>query len=263
MNDEQIQENLRKYQFYHVIRLKDGIYTPGFQQYVQGQEVVLRSLRSLDLRGKRVLDIGCRDGLFCFEAEKMGASEIIGIDNDLSVAATEFLIPYFNSKVKMVELNVYDLLPETFGKFDVVIFAGVLYHLRYPFWALRRVREILADGGQLIIETAILDAWHNHALVYCPIGSESPYEPTSVTFFNTKGLIDTLYSLGISVRSVDSGKASDFKWQLSRLVTRLRKRMPVKRATLTCELTFEPVNRFNTSYWNNTHKFHSTGGVDG
>jgi tRNA (mo5U34)-methyltransferase len=97
----------------------------------------LKYVRSLDLRGKRVLDIGCRDGLFSFAAESMGAIDVIGIDNDLSRGATELLIPYFNSKVRMHQMNLYDLTPERFGTFDVVIFPGVLYHLRYPFWGLR------------------------------------------------------------------------------------------------------------------------------
>ena len=65
-----------------------------------------------------MLDIGCRDGLFAFEAESMGASEVIGIDNDLSKAAVEFLIPFLKSKVTMYEMNLYDLKPETFGLFD-------------------------------------------------------------------------------------------------------------------------------------------------
>jgi tRNA (mo5U34)-methyltransferase len=43
------------------------------------------------VRGKRVIDIGCRDGMFSFEAERMGAAEVTGIDNDLSTAAVEFL----------------------------------------------------------------------------------------------------------------------------------------------------------------------------
>src|SRR5262249_7329636 len=150
-----------------------------------------------------VLDIGCRDGLFSFEAEKMGAAEVIGIDNDPSVAAIRFLIPYFKSKVQMHELNVYDLLPTTFGKFDVVIFSGVLYHLRYPFWGLKLVRDVVKDGGTLLLETAVYVDDNKYPLLFCPVGAESPYEPTSCTFFNTKALTDTLYSLGLTVRKID------------------------------------------------------------
>ena len=276
-----IRENLKKYRFYHVIKLDEGIFTPGCQEYVPLQQNVQKALKSISFQGKRVLDVGCRDGLFCFEAEKMGAREVIGIDNDLSPAATEFLIPYFNSKVKMFELNVYDLTPETFGMFDVVIFAGILYHLRYPFWALERIRDVVTDNGQIIIETGVLDAWNRHAFLYCPIGSESPYEPTSVTFFNIKGLSDTLYSLGITVRSIDYlYKRKAPRWQLRRLLLdtlrsslrRMFKRegapfgykselelsMPINRATLICDVTLDVIDHDCMKYWNQTHAFHTT-----
>src|SRR4051812_19563523 len=139
--DQEIREAIRKYNWYHVFQLTDAVRTPGITHpgVLQTQEAVLKALRALDLTGKRVLDIGCRDGLFCFAAEKQGAREVVGIDNDLSPAATEFLIPYFKSNVRMHRLNLYDLGARLndLGTFDVIIFAGVLYHLRYPFWGLK------------------------------------------------------------------------------------------------------------------------------
>ncbi|PCH59247.1 MAG: hypothetical protein COC05_07395 [Gammaproteobacteria bacterium] len=80
MNEEEIIKELKGYEFYHSIQLTENISTPGVSKPIPLQQVVLRVLRSIDLKGKRVLDIGCRDGLFSFEAEKLGASEVIGID---------------------------------------------------------------------------------------------------------------------------------------------------------------------------------------
>lgn len=198
MNETELQQVLARYEFYHIIKLTDTISTPGYPAYVPAQNLCMKRLKSLDLKGKRVLDIGCRDGLFSFAAESMGAAEVIGIDNDLSKAATEFLIPFFNSKVQMHQMNLYDLKPESFGRFDVVIFPGVLYHLRYPFWGLRAIRDILKIGGHLLIETAIWVGERKNAMLFCPIGEDNPYAPdgTSCTFFNEKGLVDTLTSLG-------------------------------------------------------------------
>lgn len=133
MDENQILQELEKHKFYHIIQLTENLSTSGNEVAVPIQDVPLRALRTLDIKDKRVLDIGCRDGLFCFEAEKRGAKEVIGIDNDLSMGAIEFLIPFLNSQVKMYELNLLDLKPETFGMFDVILFPGVLYHLRYPF----------------------------------------------------------------------------------------------------------------------------------
>ena len=112
MNETEIRNALENYAFYHIIKLSDTISTPGNPTHVPAQKLCMKYLKSLDLKGKRVLDIGCRDGLFSFAAEAMGATEVVGIDNDLSKAATEFLIPFFNSKVKMHQMNLFDLKPE-------------------------------------------------------------------------------------------------------------------------------------------------------
>jgi SAM-dependent methyltransferase len=194
--------------------------------------MALRALRKVDLRGKRVLDIGCRDGLFCFEAEKLGASEVIGIDNDIDPRVPEFLIRVLGSRAVIRTFNLFDLRPETFGLFDVIVFPGVLYHLRYPFWALKLVRDTLANGGTLVLETAVLADENRHALLYCPTGTESPYEPTSCTFFNRKGLHDTLTSIGLDVEEWEclmnlpaepSGRLPDTP-QIDRCTTTCRKR---------------------------------------
>jgi 2-polyprenyl-3-methyl-5-hydroxy-6-metoxy-1,4-benzoquinol methylase len=203
MDENEIRQKMAAYNnFYHVIRLTDSIETPGVLAHVPSQQNVHRAIRSLDLRGRRVLDIGCRDGLYSFECEKLGAEEVIGIDNDVSPAAVEFLIPFFDSKVRMHELNLLDLRSQTFGTFDVVICAGVLYHLRYPFYGLKIIRDVLKDGGALVLETAIFADENRLALLYCPIGSENPYDRTCPTLFNLKGLTDTLLSLGFHVREV-------------------------------------------------------------
>ena len=170
---------------------------------MQSQEKVLKVLRGLDLERKRILDVGCRDGLYSFEAEKRGAAEVIGIDNDLSDGAVNLLIPWFRSRVKMVEMNLLALTPATFSLFDVVIFAGVLYHLRFPFLGLNILRDVLTDGGILLLESAIFVDDNRHALLHCPTSADTPYDPTSVSFFNMKGLIDTLVAFGFQVEKYE------------------------------------------------------------
>src|SRR5262249_33657302 len=140
-------------------------------------------------------------GLYSFTAEQLGAAEVIAFDNDLSRGAIEFLIPFFHSRVQMHELNLFDLMPQRFGRFDIVVFAGVLYHLRYPFWALKVIKDVLNPGGLLLIETAVWLGMNEHALLYCPTGGEGPYGLTSCSLFNEKGLIDTLLSLGFRIQS--------------------------------------------------------------
>jgi SAM-dependent methyltransferase len=206
MTDQEIKEQVARYKWYHTIQVTENIFTPGWDDpsVLKIWDLVLRTLRTIGLDGKRVLDIGCRDGLFSFEAERYGAREVIGIDNDLSPAAVEFLIPVLNSKVQMVEMNLYELTPARFGTFDVVCFAGVLYHLRYPFWGLKLVRDVLNEGGHLVLHTSVYVDDNRLPMLSCPIGAECPGgDPTNVAFFNLKGLVDTLWSLGITVDSVE------------------------------------------------------------
>jgi SAM-dependent methyltransferase len=266
MDDNKIMDELKKYDFYHILELTENISTPGWEQLVPSQKVILKSLRSLDIKNKRILDVGCRDGLFSFEAEKLGAGEVIGIDNNLSLGAVNFLIPYFNSKVKMYELNLLDLKPETFGMFDVVLFAGVLYHLRYPFWALKLLKDVMCDGGQIIIETAVFMDDNQHAMLFCPVGSESPYEASSCTFFNLKGLVDTLYSLGLVVQktefltSNEEGNKS-FSYLKSRLKHAIKSRLGyvklanprIERVTVLCCKQSSTENTVLNSYWHSIH----------
>src|SRR6186997_2869936 len=108
MTEAQLKEEIKRYTFYHIIKLTDTVTTPGVEAYVPAQKLCMKYVKSLDIAGKRVLDIGCRDGLFSFAAERMGAAEVVGIDSDLSRGATELLIPYLNSKVRMHRMNVFD-----------------------------------------------------------------------------------------------------------------------------------------------------------
>jgi SAM-dependent methyltransferase len=270
MDEEVLRNRLTHYHFYHIIKLAEKLHTPGWSepQVLQAQEAALRALRSLDLRGKRVLDIGCRDGLFSFEAERLGASEVIGIDNDLSRGAIELLIPHFNSKVRMQELNLYDLTPATFGLFDVVVCPGVLYHLRYPFWGLKLVRDVINENGYLVLETAILVDENEHAVLFCPVGKDSPYEPTSCTFYNQKGLIDSLSSLGLRVQGISRLRKErvgprrhwlHFRKGLKAFLG-LKTGLVIDRMTFVCQKIaqeVEPKNRKVDQYWHGTHRTHS------
>jgi SAM-dependent methyltransferase len=271
MDESELRAKLKKYTFYHIIQLTPTVATPG-NRY-PNEAISQRALESIDLRGKRVLDVGCRDCKFSFLAERRGAAEVLGIDNDLSKAATEFLIPFFKSKVETREMNLLDLRPETYGRFDVVLFFGVLYHLRYPFWSLKVLRDMLEQNGLLVIETAVLLDANRYPLLYCPIGAESPYEDTSCTFFNEKGLRDTLRSLGLRVERVEhlsQGERVPGVKLLRRLSRGARaiargKTLPMQvgRATFLCRFDSTLLDRDVANYWDRTHTLESPEKRDG
>ena len=94
-----------------------------------------------DLTGKTVLDIGCNAGFYSIEMKKRGASRVLGIDfDDVYLNQARFAAEVAEADIEFQKMSVYDVgaLGE---KFDVVIFMGVLYHLRHPLLALDLIRE--------------------------------------------------------------------------------------------------------------------------
>ena len=185
--------------FYHTVEYAPGRRTEGWPVIVPIVDMIRAAMQRLDFRGRRVLDIGCRDGALSFEAEKLGAAEVLGVDFDLPRDNIAFLAGALGSKARFEQRNIYELRPDNVGQFDIVLLPGVVYHLRYPFLALRLMRDLLNDGGTLLVETATYADANRLPLVLCPTGKASPYEPTSCTFFNIKGFVDTARSLGLLV----------------------------------------------------------------
>jgi tRNA (mo5U34)-methyltransferase len=96
-----------------------------------------------DLRGARVLDIGAWDGWYSFEMERRGA-EVLAIDcwdnprfHQVHAA--------LGSRVEYRQMDVYELRPDVLGRFDIVLFMGVLYHLKHPLLGLERVCSVSAE----------------------------------------------------------------------------------------------------------------------
>jgi tRNA (mo5U34)-methyltransferase len=96
-----------------------------------------------DLRGRRVLDIGTWDGWFAFEMERRGA-EVTAIDNWDNPLFRE-MHARLKSRVDYRQMDMYDLTPDRIGRFDIVLFMGVLYHLKHPLLALERVCALTTD----------------------------------------------------------------------------------------------------------------------
>jgi tRNA (mo5U34)-methyltransferase len=106
------------------------------------------------LIGKRVLDVGCAEGFFSFECERRGAAEVVAIDSfPDSVRRFNICRAALSSRATAYLSNVYDLNPRTFGTFDLVLFYGVLYHLRHPLLALERLLSVCT--GTLLLQTAV------------------------------------------------------------------------------------------------------------
>jgi tRNA (mo5U34)-methyltransferase len=159
-----LQEEVNRLQWVHQIDLGNGVVTPG--AWGRGNPAVWKAFDDVDFHGKKVLDIGCWDGLYSFEAERRGASKVYATDLVSQRAFTEhptFLLArdILKSNVKYFpNLSVYDV--ETLGvsDFDVVIYAGVYYHLRDPLRSFAKLRRVMKDGGTIVVEGAAIPGSH-------------------------------------------------------------------------------------------------------
>jgi tRNA (mo5U34)-methyltransferase len=142
--------------WFHNIDLGDGIETAP--DHFLGDYPAFKFARFADalpedLTGKSVLDIGCNAGFYSVEMKRRGAERVVGIDSDERYLAQARLASEtlgFDG-IEFRLLDVYDVakLGETF---DLVIFMGVLYHLRHPLLALDLIREHVA-GDMLLFQT--------------------------------------------------------------------------------------------------------------
>lgn len=139
LSAEQIQEDLKKLgKWFHNIDL-NGVRTAPDHFLGDYPNVKFKSFGEAipqDLTGKSVLDIGCNGGFYSIEMKRRGASRVLGIDSDdRYLDQARYAARVLGADIEFRNMSVYDVA--SLGeKFDVVIFMGVLYHLRHPLLAL-------------------------------------------------------------------------------------------------------------------------------
>jgi tRNA (mo5U34)-methyltransferase len=132
-----------------------------------------------DLRGRTVLDVGCNGGFYSIEMKRRGADRVVGLDSDERyLAQARFAAEVSGVDIDFRRLSVYDIaaLGE---RFDVVLFMGVLYHLRHPLLALDLLHEH-ATRDLLVFQSMLRGSDQVQ-----PIASDYPFTETSV--FDTPG----------------------------------------------------------------------------
>jgi tRNA (mo5U34)-methyltransferase len=97
-----------------------------------------------DLTGFSVLDIGCNAGFYSLEMKRRGATRVLGIDTSGEyLAQARFAAEIMNLEIEFDHLSVYDIA-SLHERFDIILFMGVLYHLRYPLLALDLIHKHVA-----------------------------------------------------------------------------------------------------------------------
>jgi len=177
------EERVNSLPWYHQIDLGDGILSPGMIK-LEMLHAQADAYFQMPLAGRTVLDVGCWDGFNSFEARRRGAARVLATDHfawsdkcwgrreafDLAHARVA-------PEIEVMDIDIPDMTPDRIGIFDVVLFCGVLYHLRNPLQSLETVAKLV--GSALIIETH-LDAHRlkRPAMVFYP-GAELGNDPTN------------------------------------------------------------------------------------
>jgi tRNA (mo5U34)-methyltransferase len=184
--------------WFQKVELGPGAFTPGRSDPIH--EKLPNFGLPEDLTGLRVLDIGCAEGFFSFEAERRGGREVIGIDSSPEcVRRFDIVKAARSSSATAFLLSVYDLDPERLGTFDLILFYGVFYHLKHPQLALERIRSVCT--GKLLFQAHIheepgleetpLARFYPHGML-TPAG----YDPRIFWLFNSAGCAAILDHVG-------------------------------------------------------------------
>ena len=168
LEKQDLQDIISSVPWYHRIELLPGLSTPGVSDVSQHAATLYLPE---DCTGMRVLDIGPADGFYTFLMEQRGAS-VIAIEKEprKSFAALREIT---GCKTELIIDNVYNISKHKYGTFEVVLFLGVLYHLRNPLLALDRIRDVCTQ--RLFVESHV------------EVGSMSPDVPVA-HFYPTEEL---------------------------------------------------------------------------
>jgi tRNA (mo5U34)-methyltransferase len=190
--------------WYHSSDLGHGVVTPG--------AVALDAIDDAhlpELTGRSVLDIGAWDGANSFRAERLGASRVVALDHyvwgvdlhrrqqywdecarrgelpDHSLDETRFWDPALpgrrgfdfaretlGSSVEPVVADFMTTDLEALGTFDVVLYLGVLYHMREPLTALQRVRRVAKEVAVVESEAIEIRGHSSASLLQFMAGSD-------------------------------------------------------------------------------------------
>jgi len=231
--------------WWHHIEVGYGIVTPGHQggkNNPQGSKQVLEMLNLPEnLEGKTVLDVGAWDGFFSFECERRGAKYVLAIDKpawsqddyrdkkyveklykDHFIEKEIDIIPgkypssgikgfltareILASKVDYKILDVYEISPDTVGYFDIVLFLGILYHLRHPLLVLEQIASVTKE--MIIVESHCIDKCRNIPIMQFYEKSELANDPSNWWGPNLACLEALIRSAGFSRTEVVCKKGS-------------------------------------------------------
>jgi tRNA (mo5U34)-methyltransferase len=127
-----------------------------------------------DLTGKTVLDIGCNAGFYSIEMKRRGAERVVAIDSDPAyLTQAGFASKMSGTPIELRLMDVYSVA-QLKEKFDIVLFMGVLYHLRHPLLALDLLHQYVVK------EMLVFQSLQRGNRETCHIEKDYPFTETEI-----------------------------------------------------------------------------------
>ena len=181
--DGVLQQLVNKLMWFHSIDLGDGVVTPGGKSLDLCRLQEEAFLGPVSLSGKTFIDIGAWNGAFSFAARRRGA-DVTSIDSytwgnqvfkgyrafSIARAALGF------DDIKDLWADIEEPLPREIQAADIVLFAGVFYHLQDATFGLRNAASLAKEC--LVVETYVDNTIPPRTMIYYP-GSELNKDPTN------------------------------------------------------------------------------------
>lgn len=234
--------------WWHSIDVGQGVTTPGQKTAIK-LAAELESLRLPALGGKTVLDIGAWDGFYSFAAERMGATKVTALDHfiwsiDLAeheryyrdciargVAPEPYeTMPYyrpadlpgkrgFDTAHELLGSKVHDIVadfmiadPNTLGTFDVVLFLGVLYHMRHPLHSLEKLAALTREVAIIETEAIVLPGLEDQAFCEFFERDELNHDVSNWWAPNEKALVGMCRAVGFRHVTVTPTRPRPSAW---------------------------------------------------
>jgi len=149
-------QNHTDIEWFHSIDLGNGITTKGSKsEELLKSEFHRLELTAETLRGKRVLDIGCNDGYMSLMCASLGA-DVTSIDG-VCTDGLKFIRRHLKPKIRFYAIDMMSPSFYELGRFDVILYLGVLYHTIYPFEQILRLASASEPNARIFLESAYRD----------------------------------------------------------------------------------------------------------
>jgi tRNA (mo5U34)-methyltransferase len=201
---------MSRIEWFHSFEFPDGSSVAGIRPLARLRAEAI-SVFSEPVRGKTVLEIGAWDGYFSFEAERRGAAQVHATDHFCwsgpgwgTKAGFDFAHAKLGSRIDATDADVFEVVPERFGTYDVVLFLGVLYHLKNPLQALELLYRLTNEFA--VIETHVDGLQIPEPVMRFYLGPELNNDPTNFWAPNLLCLRNMLMEVGfkrLKMTSID------------------------------------------------------------